>query len=149
MKASICWANAWSSWHPINVSYSLFPLATSEHADQSSVRNLGNAGCEVLFIPEQELSDSLRFVLNELGKRRCTNILLEGGGTLLGNAFDGNLIDQIHCFIAPKLIGGLGAVRPIAGVGKSLMSQAGQLHKMTVKSLGDNVHISSFLSRRR
>lgn len=124
-------------------------VATSEHADQARVRNLANAGCEVLFIPKQELSDSLRFVLKELGKRRCTNVLLEGGGTLLGNAFDENLIDQIHCFIAPKIVGGLGAVRPIAGVGKSLMSQADQLHKMTVESLGDNVHISSFLRRRR
>ena len=124
-------------------------VATSEHADPARVRNLANAGCEVLFIPEQEISFSLRFVLKELGNRSCTNVLLEGGGTLLGNAFDQDLIDQIHCFIAPKIVGGLGAVRPIAGVGKSLMSQAGQLHRMTVESLGDNVHISSFLSRRR
>ena len=124
-------------------------VATSEDADPARIRDLANAGCEVLFIPKQELSSSLRFVLKELGSRRHTNVLLEGGGTLLGNAFDEALIDQVHCFIASKIVGGLGAVRPIAGVGKSLMSQAGQLHRMTVESLGDDVHISSFLSRRR
>ncbi len=116
-------------------------IATSAQADQARVLKLRAAGCEVLLIPAQKLSCSLKYTLMELGKRRYTNVLVEGGGTLLGHAFDEELLDQVHCFIAPKIVGGIGAVRPIAGSGKSLMREACQLHNMTVECLGDNVHI--------
>ena len=123
-------------------------VATSELADEFRVQKLTNVGCEVLLIPKQELPNSLKFVLNELGNRRCTNVLLEGGGSLLGHAFDQDLVDQIHCFIAPKIVGGRSAVRPIAGIGKSLMKEACNLHKMTVECLGDNVHIHGIVASR-
>ena len=123
-------------------------VATSELADESRVHELANEGCEVLLIPKQELPNSLKYVLKELGKRHCTNVLLEGGGALLGHAFDQDLVDQIHCFIAPKIVGGRSAVRPIAGVGKSLMNEACNLHKMTVECLGDNVHIQGLVAGR-
>ena len=116
-------------------------IVASDQADQARVLELRAAGCEVLLIPTRELPCSLQYTLLELGKRRYTNVLLEGGGTLLGHAFDQDLIDQVHCFIAPKIVGGISAIRPIAGCGKSLMSEARQLLKMTVECLGDNVHI--------
>ena len=120
-------------------------VAASDQADQARVLALRDAGCEVYLIPEQEVSRSLKYTLLEFGKRRYTNVLLEGGGTLLGHAFDQDLIDQVHCFIAPKIVGGMGAIRPIAGSGKSLMSEARQLNKMTVECLGDNVHIQGIV----
>ena len=98
-------------------------------------------------IPEGELESSLEFTLRELGKRRYTNVLLEGGGTLLGHAFDRSLIDQVHCFVAAKLAGGDQATRPLAGVGKSLMNEAVQLHNTTIETLGDNVHIQGVVRR--
>ncbi len=122
-------------------------VATSELANSEEVRELTEAGCEVLLIPEQMLSHSLAFVLEELGRRRCTNVLLEGGGTLLGHAFDCNLVDEVHCFLAPKIVGGSGAIRPVAGNGKSFMSQAMQLHKTKIEKLGDNVHIQGRVQR--
>ena len=124
-------------------SISLGPVivASSEKASPEKVAKLRSAGCEVLAIPEQALPASLEFTLRELGKRRYTNVLLEGGGTLLGHAFDQNLVDQVHCFIAPKIVGGGDAVRPVAGVGKWLMGEASQLRNATFTSLGDNVHI--------
>lgn len=122
-------------------------VATSARAEETSVLKLRDSGCEVLFIPEQKLPFSLEFILAELGKRRYTNVLIEGGGTLLGHAFDEDLIDQVHCFIAPKMVGGMGAVRPIAGTGKSLMSQACQLYNMKSENLGDNIHIQGVIQR--
>jgi diaminohydroxyphosphoribosylaminopyrimidine deaminase / 5-amino-6-(5-phosphoribosylamino)uracil reductase len=130
-------------------SISLGPVivASSEKASTERVAKLVAAGCEVLAIPEQALPDSLEFTLRELGKRRYTNVLLEGGGTLLGHAFDHNLVDQVHCFIGAKIVGGVDAVRPVAGVGKRLMGEASQLHNATFSSLGDNVYIQGVLRR--
>ena len=122
-------------------------VACSEQAEPERVRNLRSAGCEVLMIPERELGSSLEFVLRELGKRRYTNVLLEGGGTLLGHAFDRELIDQVHCFVAAKLAGGVNATRPLGGVGKSLMKEAAELYNTTIEALGDNVHIQGMVRR--
>ena len=47
----------------------------------------------------------LRLLAAELGQRKMTNVLLEGGGTLLGSFFDACLVDEVHAFIAPKIVG--------------------------------------------
>jgi len=120
-------------------------VATGDRVNQERVCAFVEAGCEVLLIPENMLSRSLVYVLEELGKRRFTNILLEGGGTLLGHAFESELVDQVHCFIAPKIVGGEHAVRPVAGTGKSLMRNALQLNGITVEMLGDNLHIQGIV----
>jgi diaminohydroxyphosphoribosylaminopyrimidine deaminase / 5-amino-6-(5-phosphoribosylamino)uracil reductase len=120
-------------------------VACSEKAEPERARILRSAGCEVLIIPEPELRSSLDFVLKELGRRRFTNVLLEGGGTLLGHAFDRGHIDQVHCFVAAKLAGGAKATRPLAGVGKSLMKEADELYNTTIETLGDNVHIQGMV----
>jgi len=46
-----------------------------------------------------------------------TNMLVEGGGELLGSLFDLRQIDQCEVFIAPKLIGGKSSPSPLAGLG--------------------------------
>lgn len=123
-------------------------IATSELADPSKIDTLCNLGCEVLRIPEQHLGSSLGFVLGELGKRNMTNVLIEGGQSLLGNAFDERLVDEVHCFIAPKIVGGANALRPIGGVGCGWMRQAQEISEPTVMQLGDDVYIRGVLANR-
>ena len=120
-------------------------IAVSERADIDRVNKLNDAGCGTLVIPQEEESQSFGFVLTELGRRRQTNVLLEGGGTLLGSAFDANLIDQVECFIAPKLVGGANSQRPLGGFGKSLMCQATNLKSPHVTCLGSDVHVSGVI----
>ena len=62
-------------------------------------------------------SVSIGALLDELGRRRMTNVLVEGGGTLLGSFFDTDAVDEVHVFIAPKIIGGHGALAPVMGQG--------------------------------
>ena len=45
-------------------------------------------------------------VLDALHERGIVNVLVEGGGVVLGAFFDADLIDELHLFIAPKIIGG-------------------------------------------
>jgi len=123
-------------------------IAVSRFAPQDNVSKLKDAGCEILVVPEEAENQSLGFVLKELGNRRFTNVLLEGGSTLLGSAFDGALIDEVHCFIAPKIVGGHNAMRPVDGVGKALMEQAAQLSNVQIECLDNDVHIHGFVDRR-
>jgi diaminohydroxyphosphoribosylaminopyrimidine deaminase/5-amino-6-(5-phosphoribosylamino)uracil reductase len=45
-------------------------------------------------------------VLVDLGKRGVTRLLVEGGGEILGQLLDADLIDEVWSFFAPMLTGG-------------------------------------------
>jgi diaminohydroxyphosphoribosylaminopyrimidine deaminase/5-amino-6-(5-phosphoribosylamino)uracil reductase len=121
-------------------------IAVSERNAQSpQLAPLRDAGCDILIAPEEHGLLSLRFVLNHLGSKRFTNVLLEGGSQLLGHAFDHQLIDEAHCFVAPILIGGSNAYRPLSGAGHAAMQSAVRLQHVQSQTLGDNVYIQGIL----
>lgn len=45
-------------------------------------------------------------VLRELGQKRVTSVLIEGGGVVLGQAFRERLVDEVHFYLAPLLAAG-------------------------------------------
>ena len=49
---------------------------------------------------------SLAWVLRDLGRRQVTSVLIEGGTEILGEAFAKRLVDRVHFYIAPLLLGG-------------------------------------------
>lgn len=51
-------------------------------------------------------AEPLRFVLRDLARRGCANVLIEGGGEILGAAFDARLVDHVRFYVAPLLCGG-------------------------------------------
>jgi diaminohydroxyphosphoribosylaminopyrimidine deaminase/5-amino-6-(5-phosphoribosylamino)uracil reductase len=83
----------------------------------------------------------LEQLLEELGRRRMTNVLVEGGARLLGSLWDARAIDELHVFIAPKILGGESAPSPLAGIGCELMAQAGALEDIAFARCGDDVYI--------
>ncbi len=52
-------------------------------------------------------------LLTELGRRRMTNVLIEGGPRLLGDAFAQSLVDEVQVYISPRVIGGVAARAPV------------------------------------
>ena len=56
-------------------------------------------------------------VLEELGRRGCKNILLEGGGELNFSFFKAGLIDELYITVTPRLLGGQMAPTPVDGRG--------------------------------
>src|SRR5438128_9006972 len=49
---------------------------------------------------------SLASVLEDLGKKNVTSVLIEGGGDVLGQALDARLIDNVQLYLGPILTGG-------------------------------------------
>lgn len=104
---------------PVLVASSATALHDSETA--SRVAALRDAGVEVLALEDDSTVGYPRpcvaALLRELGNRRCTHVLVEGGGELLGSFRDRGLIDEVHAFIAPRLMGGSAAPSPLGGTG--------------------------------
>ena len=105
------------------------------------------AGCEVWVGPAAERSERLGQLLDELGSRRLTNVLVEGGGQLLGSLFDLGALDEVHAFIAPKLVGGAQAPGPLAGRGVAQMLEAVRLEPPVVEMLEGDLYLRARVQR--
>ena len=92
-------------------------VAVGNEADAADCRRLREAGCEVLVCPGDTHAARLDALLAELGRRHMTNVLVEGGGRVLGSLLDARHVDEVHVFLAPKLVGGAAAASPVAGQG--------------------------------
>jgi len=99
-------------------------VVTGPAAPADRMRPLVAAGCEVWQAPAADPRQRLRLLLTELGTRRLTSVLAEGGPTVLGGLADAGLIDEAWAFIAPKIIGGAAAPGPVGGVGSGLLAAA-------------------------
>jgi diaminohydroxyphosphoribosylaminopyrimidine deaminase/5-amino-6-(5-phosphoribosylamino)uracil reductase len=122
-------------------------VAASEQAPASNRQRLTAAGCEVLVCPGPSHCERLGWLLDELGRRRKTNVLVEGGAKLLGSLLDAGQIDEVHAFIAPKMIGGQQAPAAIAGRGFEHMADAVQLATVRIEQCGADVYVHGRIAR--
>jgi diaminohydroxyphosphoribosylaminopyrimidine deaminase/5-amino-6-(5-phosphoribosylamino)uracil reductase len=99
-------------------------VATGPAASADRVRALEAAGCEVRRGSETDQEGALRSLLTELASRGITNLLVEGGPTVLGSFLEYRLIDEVWAFVAPTLVGGVKAPGPIAGLGIASLGDA-------------------------
>ena len=116
-------------------------VVTHDEPPGAARNTLEAAGCEVLTISAGSRAEQLDLLLTELGQRRMTNILIEGGGDLLGAAFDARIIDEVHAFIAPKLLGGAAAKTPLAGHGRELVGDASLLESLECEEVDGDIYL--------
>jgi diaminohydroxyphosphoribosylaminopyrimidine deaminase/5-amino-6-(5-phosphoribosylamino)uracil reductase len=120
-------------------------VAVSNAAPPEQVASLRTAGAEILPLPGENGSDSsrlsLRALFEELGRRRMTNILIEGGSAVLGSCFDDRQIDECHVFIAPRLFGGSAALSPLGGVGIDNPADALPLDNPSIERLEGDIYV--------
>lgn len=104
-------------------------VVVSEAAPEERQRALRELGCEVVALPG-ESRPSIVLLLEELGRREMTNVLVEGGGVVLGSFFDADQVDEVDVFVAPLIEGGDHARTPVRGRGRPLMSESVRLERV-------------------
>lgn len=100
-------------------------FASPEHRN-----DLTRAGCEVV------TASTIEAVLDDLAQRGCTNVLVEGGGAVLGGFFDAGLADEVHCYLTPRLIGGRDATSALGGQGVLRVADGMCLRHAELRKLG-------------
>lgn len=108
------------------------------------------AGCRVLCVPETSRTRSdhhprldLTALMSILGAEGIDSILLEGGGTLNWAALECGIVQQVQCYIAPKLFGGETAKTPVEGIGVATPDICFRLTNRRFTELGDDILIES------
>ncbi|MSP78508.1 MAG: bifunctional diaminohydroxyphosphoribosylaminopyrimidine deaminase/5-amino-6-(5-phosphoribosylamino)uracil reductase RibD [Dehalococcoidia bacterium] len=102
------------------------------------------ARAEVLEVPAQNGSVDLRSLLQQLGKRQVTSVLVEGGGTLLSSLFALDLVDKVYTYIAPCIVGGREAPTPVEGAGIPSLASAVTLERVRSERVGNDILIVGY-----
>lgn len=101
-------------------------------------RKLLEQKAAILEVKENNGQINLHDLLKKLARLEITNILVEGGGTLIGSLFDYGLVDRVLFFIAPKIIGGKDAISSVMGKGLSRVDKAVRLKDVKIKRIGED-----------
>ena len=102
-------------------------------------------GAEVLVLDVPTREQRLILLMEELAQRGVTNMLVEGGGELLGHLFDLEYLDELRVFISPKIVGGAEAIVPVGGIGIELMKKATPLIDRKIETVGPDILVSGRL----
>jgi len=97
------------------------------------------AKARILEVKEKVGQINLRDALKKLAGLQISNIIVEGGGTLIGSLFDERLVDKILFFISPKIIGGKEAVSSVMGNGIKRIDQAIKLQDLKIRRFGEDL----------
>ena len=119
-------------------------IAVTPDAPARRCRRLAESGCEVVCCRADGGRVDVEDLLGMLGRRRLTNLLVEGGSAVLGAFFDAGAVDQAMVFIAPKIIGGSGAVGAMGGAGAEKVIDSLKMMDVTVNRSGEDVVIEGY-----
>jgi diaminohydroxyphosphoribosylaminopyrimidine deaminase/5-amino-6-(5-phosphoribosylamino)uracil reductase len=123
-------------------------VVTASGMDSERASALSDAGCEVLSLPCTDYRSMVQPLLNELGRRRFTNLLIEGGSTVLGSFRDGAAIDCVHVFVAPWLLGGAQALSPIGGQGSMRVADGLPIDAWSFEAMDGDLLIHGFVGKK-
>ena len=113
-------------------------VAVTPAAPPENVNALKNAGTEVLTVPASQGKVCFKGLMEILGKREITSVLIEGGSEINASALAAGIVDKVMCFVAPKLIGGQNAPGPIGGGGIRSLTDASNLQRISVTPIPEH-----------
>jgi diaminohydroxyphosphoribosylaminopyrimidine deaminase/5-amino-6-(5-phosphoribosylamino)uracil reductase len=119
-------------------------VAVSDRATESSRKRLSDHGCEIIAVPGTGRVN-VGSLLTELGRRGMTNILVEGGGRVVGSFLDEGHVDAIEAFVAPVVEGGDHARSAVRGKGREFMGDSLRLRDVDISQVGGDVLIRGWL----
>jgi diaminohydroxyphosphoribosylaminopyrimidine deaminase/5-amino-6-(5-phosphoribosylamino)uracil reductase len=106
--------------------------------------DLAIEGIEIVQVPGENGRVDLAEMLNALGRRGVTWLLVEGGGQVHGQLLQAGLVDDVVLYLAPKLVGAGGV--PLLDVpGKTKMAEAWQLRDVDTRRLGEDLLVTGRL----
>jgi diaminohydroxyphosphoribosylaminopyrimidine deaminase/5-amino-6-(5-phosphoribosylamino)uracil reductase len=114
-------------------------IYTSQKSTQEKphvAQELSEKGGELLAYPDTGRSN-LHFLLAVLSNRGISQLLVEGGPTVITSFLKENLADEIIVYVAPKILGSqssVGITGPMA-----VLSQVVGLHNVEIDRFGDDV----------
>lgn len=112
---------------------------------ETANRDILSAKAQILEVKGKEGLVNLRDMMKKLARLNITNILVEGGGTLIGSLFDERLVDKVLFFISPKIIGGKEAISSVMGKGIAHPDKAFRLKNVRLRHIGEDFLVEGYV----
>jgi diaminohydroxyphosphoribosylaminopyrimidine deaminase/5-amino-6-(5-phosphoribosylamino)uracil reductase len=97
----------------------------------------------LITVTEQDGHADLDLALAKLGEMGIASIMVESGGSLATALIKQRLVDKLHVFIAPKLLGG--GKRSILGLGIERMQEILEFRSSSWEACGDDLLFTGYL----
>ncbi len=115
-------------------------VLAAKDAPASRRRALEARGARVLAVGRRGRALDLRAALRRLAREGLTEVLVEGGGGLAAALLQARLVDELHWFVAPSLLGG--DARPALGpLALARLPARPALRDPVVSRSGDDVYV--------
>lgn len=120
-------------------------IATTKMASPTQRAALQKRKIEVLTLPTIHDHVALPALLDELGRRGVTSLLVEGGSELNAVMLQAKLVNHVRLYIAPMLLGGQNAKGVIGGMCPAKLAGALKLRHMVTRVLDDDLVVEGDL----
>jgi diaminohydroxyphosphoribosylaminopyrimidine deaminase / 5-amino-6-(5-phosphoribosylamino)uracil reductase len=119
-------------------------IATTSSASPAKIRQVEGKAAKVWVLPQDSQGRvNLGKLMQKLGAQGVVSVLLEGGAGLNASVIKKQLVDRFLFFLAPKIVGGVGAPGAVGGEGVRLMRQAIPAEFMRVGRIGPDLVIEA------
>jgi diaminohydroxyphosphoribosylaminopyrimidine deaminase / 5-amino-6-(5-phosphoribosylamino)uracil reductase len=119
-------------------------LAAGPDAPREKIRELERRGVSTLLCPLRGGRVDLSALMDRLGERNVTSLLVEGGASVIGSLIREGLVDKFHIFKAPKILGGEDGLPLAAGAGPKRMDESLSLGSVRVRRFGGDLLITGY-----
>ena len=120
-------------------------IITSRQALQTNSKTaegIAQKGAEVIAYPDMQGRSNLYFLFDELARRGITQLLVEGGPTVLSSFLKERFVDELNIYISPKILGAQGSAN-ITGSLSGLTKEV-SFHYVDVKRFGEDICLTGF-----
>jgi diaminohydroxyphosphoribosylaminopyrimidine deaminase/5-amino-6-(5-phosphoribosylamino)uracil reductase len=121
-------------------------LIATSLAPKASRSALRYHGAEILVLPDRNGRIKWSQLLNALGRRGISSLLIEGGAEVNASVLGEGAVNRVVLFIAPRLLGGRDAIGAIGGVSPTRLVDALMLRHITVRRIGSDIMVEGRLN---
>jgi len=114
-------------------------------ANPRAADQIRKKGAELLIFPDTPGRSNLHFLMEQLSQRGISQLLVEGGPTVISSFLMLDLADEINIYIAPMLMGSLGNAEISRPLGS--LAQVLNLQYLEVKRFGDDVRLTGITKK--
>lgn len=114
-------------------------------APVDKMTRLKDKGADIIGVPLKDGRIDLEILMERLGAKDITSLLVEGGARVAGSALKAGIVDKVHYFYAPKILGGEDGIPMCAGQGPEKMNDCMPLRDAHVSRVGDDILVTGYL----
>ena len=121
-------------------------LVVGCRARVKDIKKFRSRGINVWADPSATKDISLSWLMKELARHEITSLLVEGGARVVGSALREKVVDKMHVYIAPRIIGDQAALGAVAGTGVTRLKQTVRLDRVTFDRIGADIFLQGYIA---